>query len=65
MQMEYSFHIPIHCYRKHKKESVVSENGVCLKKYRYKNDERLLLIYEFKGDEMIEYDDKRKRVYQG
>ena len=41
------------------------ENGVCSKKYQYKNDERLLLMSEFKGDIMIEYDDKGKRVYQG
>lgn len=41
------------------------ENGVYSKKYRYKNDERLLLMSEFKGDIMIEYDDKGKRIYQG
>ena len=41
------------------------ENGVCSKKYRYKNDERLMLMSEFKDDEMIEYDDKGKRVYEG
>ena len=41
------------------------ENGVCSKKYQYKNDERLVLLCEFKEDVMIEYDDKGKRVYQG
>ena len=41
------------------------ENGVCSKKYQYKNDERVLLMSEFKEDIMIEYDDKGKRVYEG
>ena len=41
------------------------ENGECKRKYRYKNDEKGLLMSEFKGEVMIDYDDNGKRVYEG